>query len=375
MKIFFFKVTLLLLPVLFLYIFPTYVEIKSGEFVPLSTVIEKQLDTDTQVIYGPAFSDQTTYHKAQMVKRLEPQVLALGNSKLLTLRAPFFNEGVTFYNAGGIVGEIGGFRKFLEATKAKPEILIITVEPLYFDPLLVISTSTLDKKYQPVPYLTKISSIVVKDWVTVYVDYFKKKFTLRELTPSNPSVETIGLNARINGSGFRNDGSYHYGRQYESKRLTQEKIGKAITYIENKTSIESKEFFSSSARRELDELLRYCKENGIYVIGYIPPTPKAIEDTYKKFPRYDYMLQTESLTAPLFKKYGFEVYDFYSMARLGAGDEETIDEYHTSERVMVRVLLKILDTNTQLKQVTSKAHLKKILLNAKDQNDVMRGGL
>ena len=372
MKTFFFKATLLLLPVAFLYIFPTYVEIKSGEFVPLLTVIEKQLDANTQVIYGPAFSDQTTYHKAQMVTKLQPQVLALGNSKLLTLRAPFFNEGVTFYNAGGIVGEIGGFRKFLEVTKAKPEILIMTVEPLYFDPLLVISTSTLDKKYQSVPYVTKISSIVVQDWVTVYLDYFKKKFTISELTQSDPSVETIGLNARINGSGFRNDGSYHYGKQYESKQLKQEKISRAITYIENKTSIESKEFFSNSARKELDELLRYCKENGIYVIGYIPPTPKAIEDTYKKFPRYDYMLETLSFTSPIFKKYGFEVYDFYSMARLGAGDEETIDEYHTSERVMLRVLIKMLDTNKELQQVAEKAYLKKILFNSKDQNDVMK---
>jgi hypothetical protein len=375
MKNFFFKVFLLLLPVALLYIFPTYVDIKSGEFVPLSTVIEKQLDTNNPVIYGPAFSDQTTYHKAQMVRMLNPQVLALGNSKLLTLRAQFFNEGVTFYNAGGIVGEIGSFRKFLEVTKAKPEILIITVEPLYFDPLLVISTSTLDKKYQPVPHMTKISSIVIQDWLTVYLDYFKKKFTLRELTESNPSIETIGLNARINGSGFRNDGSYHYGKQYESKQLKQEKINKAITFIENKTSIESKEFFSSSARKELDELLRYCKENNIYVIGYIPPTPKAIEDTYKKYSKYDYMTHTHELTSPIFKKYGFEVYDFYSMARLGAGDEETIDEYHTSERVMLRVLINILDTNTHLQQVASKAYLKKILLNSKDQNDVMRGSL
>ena len=355
-----------------MFVFPTYVEVTSGEFLPTSLVLAKQLDPHVAVVYGPAFSDETTYYKSEMVKKLHPQVLALGNSKILTMRAPFFNDGVTFYNAGGVVGEVENFKNFLEVTEAQPSVLIITVEPLYFDPLVSISTSTLNTKYQPASYMTKVGNIIIQDWTRVYTDYFEKKFTISGLKEGRHGEETIGLNARINGSGFRNDGSYHYGKQYEDATLKEQKIARAITFIETKTSIQGKEFFSTQALSQLESFLVYCKERNIYVIGYIPPTPKAVEDTYRKYPQYDYMTHTKELTSPLFEKYGFQVYDYYSMAKLGAGDEETIDEYHTSEKVMVRVLSGIVTTDKKLQKVTSKDRLGKILANVRDHNDVMK---
>jgi hypothetical protein len=182
----------------------------------------------------------------------------------------------------------------------------------------------------------------------------------------------LGLSARVTGSGFRNDGSYHYGKQYESKELKKERLDKAVAFIGNREWLEGKESFSTPALTELDDFLAYCKEKNIYVIGYIPPTPKVIEDAYRKYPKYEYVFHTYEKTLPLFQKYDFELYDFFSMKQLGASDEETIDEYHTTEKVMLRVMIKMSDKGKTLSYVTTKASLQKLLNSIKDQNDVLR---
>ncbi len=372
MNIFFKKIFYICVPILVVFTFPLFVELYSGEFLTTSTVMEKQLSMNKSVIYGPAYSDQSLYYKTEMVKRLNPKVLAIGNSKLLTLRSDFFNEGITFYNAGGTAGDIASFRKFLEMTHATPSYIIMVVEPLHFDPVLVVSTTTLDKKYEAISYVAKIGSIISRSWIGVYRDYIQKKFTIEGILTTHDDIETIGLNARINGSGLRNDGSYHYGKQYEDKVAREQKIQKAIIFIETKTGVEGKEFFSTPALNELDAFLSYCKERNIVVVGMIPPTPKVIEDTYKKYPQYEYMFHTYEKTLPVFQKYNFALYNFFSMSSLSATDEETIDEYHTSERVMLRAMMKMSDVGQPLSHIATKASLQKILTFVKDQNDVLK---
>jgi hypothetical protein len=108
------------------------------------------------------------------------------------------------------------------------------------------------------------------------------------------------------------------------------------------------------------------------VVGYIPPTPKVIEDAYKRHAKYEYMFHTYEKTSPIFKKYNFEVYDFFSLQALGATDDEAIDEYHTNEKVMVRVLVKMSGKGKELSKVISQAKLQKLLNSAKDGNDVLK---
>ncbi len=369
---FFRKVIVLLLPFGLLLIFPITVQILSGEFLSPDVVIQKEFIEKKNVLYGPVYGDQTLYFKSEMAKRVAPEVLALGNSKILTMRSQFFNNGVTFYNAGGVTPDIARFRNFLEVTGIKPSIIIITVEPLHFDPLTVVSTSTLPRSYEQVSFLRRLGEAVSRSWITVYGDYFQQKFTLLDLFHRDRKEEAIGLNALVNKNGFRNDGSLHYGKSYQNDLVKQVKVDKAITFIDTKTNVQSKTFFGEPALLELEDFLEYCKERNITVIGYIPPTPKVIEDAYKRHTKYDYMFHTYEKTSPIFKKYNFELYDFFSLAALGARDDEAIDEYHTNEKVMLRVMVKMSGKGTALSKVTSQAHLQKLLEAVKDGNDVLK---
>jgi hypothetical protein len=324
------------------------------------------------VLYGPVYGDQTLYYKLEMVKRVSPEVLALGNSKILTMRTGFFKEGVTFYNTGGSIPDIASFRKFMQLSGVTPKYIIMTVEPLHFDPLVLVSTSSL---YQPpvqTSFLKRLSSTISRSWPIVYKDYFMGKFTVKELLNKNQEVETVGLNARVNNTGFRNDGSLHYGKPYKLDAARDAKINKAILFIDTKSNIKSEHDFSEPALAELDTFLKYCKERNIIVVGYIPPTPQVVEDAYKRHSSYDFIFKTYTKTKPIFDTYGFKVFDTFSLSRIGATDLQAIDEYHTNEKAMVLTLLTMSGKGSPLSSVISQEKLKAILESGKDENDILK---
>ncbi len=380
MRTFFKKILILLLPVFALFAFPVAVQIKSGELTPLSTIIAAQLSTSTAVLYGSAYSDQTTYFKQQMIQKLNPEILALGNSKILTMRREFFDASTTFYNAGGTTAAIEDYRVFLEKSGVYPNIVIITVEPLNFDPTLSINTSVELQKLQPISTLSEDTNLITDSWSSVYEDYALQKFTLGEMFRASGGAEnnatdtperTIGLNALINDSGTRNDGSYHYGKQYVGDQGRIDRINDAINFLEHKQEASSTESFSTEAVNELDSLLAYCKAHNIYVIGYIPPTPHAVALAYQQFPSYDYIFQTYAKTDPTFKKYGFTLFNFFDMASLGAPDTEAIDGYHTDEKTMLRVLISMAESDKTLAGAVDVSRLKQALNTAADPNNVL----
>jgi hypothetical protein len=362
------KVTQLVVPFLILLSFPVYVEYVSGEFMPLEEIIRKQID-DPAVVYGTAYSDQSYFYRSAMAQQLQPEVLALGNSKILTMRQGFFNQGVRFYNAGAVTPSIESFKVFLEKTQVTPKVIIMTLEPLHFDPALRSAREEVAQRYHKDEYYIKFFSIISQSWLGVYYDFYAGKFSLEDLKSSSSRV---GLNARITGTGILGDGSFHYGKQYHDTKKKEDKIANAIRFIETKQSTPQKEFIGSEALAELDAFLKYCKSKNMYVIAYIPPTPQSIEKAYSKKEQYAYLFKVAEYVDPIFKKYDFTLYNFFSMASVGSTDKDAIDEYHTNEKVMVKTLLAIVSDNKTLQSYTSRKKLENILLHAEDGNDVLR---
>ncbi len=374
MNILFKKSILLILPFCALLSFPIFIYYTSGEFVPFSVILKKQLEENKtkELVYGPAYSDQTLYHKSQMASRINPDVLALGNSKILTMRKEFFKPSVRFYNAGGTVSEIASFRKFLIQTKIKPKVIYITVEPLHFDSSLVVDTRFNPQKFESISEVTRVGNMISRNWSKVYSDYLLHKFSVKDIIHPKDTFETMGLQARITGSGTRRDGSYHYGRQYEDEGERDKKIERAVQFIASKKTQNTEGAFSSEALTELDAFLQYCRDENIYVVGYVPPTPKSIENEYKKHTQYRYMQKVYEKTNPIFAKYGFKVFDFYSLQSLNSNDSETIDEYHTSEKVMVRTLISISKKDDITAKIVNMSVLEKAFRSTQDQNDVLK---
>ena len=56
---------------------------------------------------------------------------------------------------------------------------------------------------------------------------------------------------------------------------------------------------------------------------------------------------------PVHDTYGFEFYDFSNMSKCNSNDTETIDGMHGSEATYIKLLIKMLESGSKLKQVTS----------------------
>lgn len=370
-SIFFKKVFLLLLPVFVIFIFPIFVEVKSGETLSLSTVMERQLTTHP-VLYGAAYSDDTVYYKVNMMQKIQPDIIALGNSKILTMRSEFFaSSTLRFYNAGSTTGGIEDFKLFLQKSGVYPKVIIMTVEPLHFSPSIQINPQNIEKKFSPVSGFSRLINIVTGPWSSIYGDYFAHKFTIDTLLHASSTDERIGLNALVNDSGLRNDGSYHYGNQYSADQGKIDRINDTVSFIENKALPTASATLSPAALSELDAFLAFCAEHNIQVIGYIPPTPHAVVEAYKKYPSYDYVFHIYENTNPIFQKYNFRVFDFFDMATLNVPDTDAVDGYHTDEKVMVQVLIQMAQKDTELSKVVDIKKLTKIFNTAKDSNNVI----
>lgn len=346
------------------------VEIMSGELTPLATVINEQINSNKEILYGPAYSNRVISYKSEMVRRIKPEVLALGNSKILTIRKEFFKTNTIFYNAGSTAASIEAFKMFVESTGVYPKVIIMTVEPLHFNPSLKIDKAKVAEDLKYVSPFSEILNAVGKPWLGVYRDYIQKKFTLKALFAKN-SGEKIGLNALINNSGMRNDGSFHYGNQYVGDQSHIDKINDAVNFITHRQSAPSDEIISKEALSELDTFLKFCKEHNIYVIGYTPPAPHVIYEAYKEFPSYGYMFKTYEDTKPIFKKNNFSIFDFFDMATFGAPDFESLDGYHTDEKTTLRIIIKMAESDKTLRNYVDPKYLQGVLNSAKDRNDII----
>jgi hypothetical protein len=178
----------------------------------------------------------------------------------------------------------------------------------------------------------------------------------------------IGLNAIVNNRGYRNDGSMNYGNQVDKLIRndstvadfhyadTYNRIDKGIRRFQYARSI------NAAALPVLDDFLGFCKANNIYVIGFLPPFADKVFNKMTESGNYGYLKEIYPGIAPVFKKYGFEVYDFSTVASCESDDGETIDGFHGGEITYLKMLVKMLESGSQLSQVARLEKLRQDIL-------------
>jgi hypothetical protein len=335
------KLSWLLIPaVAAIYGFPFAVLAVSGELTSVSDVVRRQRASDTLVLYGPSYSNPVKPYKMSAVLSRRPAVVVLGTSRVMQFRAQMFNAPDSFYNAGGAVATIWELRPFLEAIPAgqEPEVLIIGLDQYLFNANYAefrAATPAIELRWTDIVHSAR--------W-TIYDDYRAGKFTLAALIKREHGRERLGLNAIANNNGFRNDGSYYYGRYIANPR------GPANEDIDFKNTLERIrqgtsrfEYGARVSRRAVDELaafLKRCHERGIHVAAFLPPFAHEVYARMMSLgEQYGYLRALPSALAPVLAASGHTLFDFSDLQSVGAPDLETIDGFHASERAYVRMLL------------------------------------
>ena len=308
------------------------------------------------------------YVKLRTISIIDRQnIISLGSSRVLQFREKMF-EG-SFYNAGYAIESIEDFELFISLLPEDklPTILIIGLDQWMFN-----------ENYDDLRNPTKIQSYI--NFKKDDFEKFYQKINLLYGMFNNGKIEwrkwhdgpekTIGLNARLKSSGFRNDGSKLYGQQIENL-INQNESAFDYQFIDTYDRIsKGRSRFqpfpkvNESALEILEKFLLYCREKNIHVVSFLPPYATDIFNKMIDTGEYSALNALPLRLEPVFDKYRFEFYDFSSFKFFGASDREAIDGFHGSEKVYTRILIEMLEKGSALNSFCDLPELRTYLKNS-----------
>ena len=357
MKRFIKNIILFMLPVFIMLLsaLPLYLmAVSTGEFDSITANIEKQRSNPVSLL-GLGYNEQTQYYKLLNVNDYKPKIIALGTSRVMQFEHDFFKE--SFYNCGGVVGgNYDEYLNFLQNLTYKPDVIILGLDTWVFNRAWNKSRKVYDR-------FTPIKEIQRSLLISIIRDWFSGKWKLSDL---NLYPKNIGFNGRVNDEGFMLDGSYYYGYIYRAPEKQKDyQFADTLHRIRTGTArFEWGEHIDEKTLSLLNKLLHYCKEQGITVIGFLPPFAPTIYTTMYSSGNYGYMNEIKPACEKLFKKYEFSFFDYQNGAELNVGDSFFVDGFHGSEVVYGKIVLDMARKDEEFKKYVDTNRLETLLNNA-----------
>jgi len=373
----FLKNLLLFLVPLGIFFAPAFIVLfASGEFTPIASIGALSRDIN-RIVVGPAYSYFRNEYQLHEVSVRHPVIIALGSSRVGEFHSEFLKNPNSFYNASGSIGSLSGFTDFIKHLPQPPQIIIAGMDQYFFNPENAKNNTV--KRSDPFLVHTRAYDPFFESffrnggWWKVYADYFSEKFTLADIfISSKNSAATVGLLARINGSGFTNDGS-----NYDNVIRYPFKISQGIdTLVASITDTNGDEYgngISLDALAELHAFLASAKAKGITVIGFLPPISHKEYKALGQHPDAVYAYAFKNLAPTLvtvYKEYGFDFYDFSDISSCGSSDDEMAESKHGSGKMYLRLFIRMAENNTSLRPLVDLSVLKAKLANATSTYDV-----
>jgi hypothetical protein len=296
------------------------------------------------VIIGMAIQNIDSQLKYETTKVLNPDILALGTSRVMQFRKEFFNDEVLFYNAGGAVSNLGQFINFIDTLDKKPKFIIIGLDQYFFNENWSKSNqdlTTYKYKYNP---------------IKIIANFYRFILTNRsEINQAYKYDENIGLTAKVYGDGYRKDGSYFYNRiinfpesEYSKKFIYPFKDTIRRIDAGNSRFDYGGDIYKKSIE-QIIELLDRCKNEHIQVIAFIPPFAPYVNIKLEENGNYNYIKKIYPTLLPIFAEYGHEIYDFTDSSNI-SDDSMYIDGFHGNENTYHNILLEMKKRNSVLKE-------------------------
>jgi hypothetical protein len=337
--------------------------------------IDNVLTSSEKYLIGYAYNENNyLYMKWSYLNSNENKsVWALGSSRVVQFRRKMFDA--SFYNAGYTILSINDFRPFIKSLpdSKHPKYIIVGLDQWMFNASYdslnsTPSTESWQNSFSFSPKLYKLFTT----YKIVYTDLFEGKYNFDSFLQHSNSLHYIGLNAIINKTGFRNDGSCFYGKQIV-KLIDNDTTAFDFNYSDTFDRIKhgNRRFqyckeVNERALTELNELLKYCKEKNINVIAFLPPFADKVFNKMCESDNYVYLNKIYNRIKPIFDKFNYEVYDFSKVSLCNSNDNEALDGIHGGELTYQKILISILDSGSILNKVTNVKRLRNDLTNKKN---------
>jgi hypothetical protein len=318
---------------------------RTGESWPVDRVLDVQ-QRQPDAIFMRGLLDQSFYaYKWRGVLRSRPRVLALGSSRVLKFRRTMFGtESGVFYNAGGLVTNVGDLEAFAERLPPEPtpQVLILGIDLWWLNPAHAPGDEFLiedDGAWSWQGHLLALRTLLGRP--SAIGPLFRPQLF--------PHPEGIGVIARRRGEGFRPDGSLE-----SNLPLPQTAEGWAFVDREKPPILRSirrgvgffepAEDVAAPRLERLQRALTRLRSRGIQVIGFAPPICSEGVRLLDTEPRQSGLWNAfRSRVAAVFAAEGLSFFDASSPDRLGLDDRYMIDGIHAEETFHVHLLRRMLD--------------------------------
>jgi len=375
MKKFILSIIIFSVPLLILGLPPLWFLSKTREnFFDLDNFLKKS--STEKYLIGYVYNEKNyKYLKWKTISiNSKSEVWSIGSSRAMQFREEMFKK--SFYNAGYTVGSINEFLPFMKSIDPTkyPDVLIVTLDIWMFNYKHDKVNEIIDQTKWSNSFSMEPDFQVLK---SSWKDLISNKYKSEYIYKSNGYFR-IGCNALYKNSGFRNDGSFYYGEQIKKlliKDSTCSDYKFKSTFSRINKGNERFEYGSipnPKAFEELDKFLDFCQKNTIKVILVMPPFAKATYNKMLASGNYDYIQYIPKKCDIFAIKKGFEFYDFSSPTTINSNDSEFIDGFHGSEKVYLRLLIKMLESKSILTQKTNIVKLQNDLNNSKSNYQVYK---
>ncbi len=334
---------------------------RSGELTSLREVIERQ-NSDPRVLYGQAYTDLKSELKLATWQERRPQIVALGNSRVMQFRAGFFPPSVSFYNAGGLVNHLPDYRRALSQIPeaGQPVVLLVGIEHSFFNP--GYATQNRD---DGALFTASLEGVTVweKHWREALRDLHAGKFRFDQIVRAD--TRRVGLRAVVQRSGFRADGSHRqgalsveapttaYAARFEGSLELIRKGGGRFAYGDH---------IHPPALAEFSAFLAACSARGIHVVGFLPPFAAVTSEAMRAHGAdYHYLQELPAALAAISAESGATFADFSDVASIHGTDDEMLNGNHGSEKTYLRMLLALAGLDSVLRDQLDLPSLRRLL--------------
>lgn len=289
-------------------------------------------------LIGLAYTDIREAYKFKMTDSiLQPEIIALGSSRIMQVKSDFISNDYHFYNAGGAVNNIYQYQLFLKELSYTPKLLIISIDQFLFNPNYQNQTAIFNPKCYEFPEhnLAYLLNSFIRDFYIGKIDFNKI------LQNKN---RNIGLNAIINENGYKYDGTH------QEKNLINNPLAEDYNFkdtfqriAQGNRRFEYREHADTTMVGIIDLFLNECDKKGIAVVAIIPPFAPAVLQIMNDTGKYAYLYEIYDILIPCFNNHKHcYLYDYTDITAMNVYNYDFIDGFHGSEVIYCMLIRDIL---------------------------------
>ncbi len=319
---------------------------RAAEYGKIKDLVQEQLKKNA--IYGPAAYGNIYRYKLELARQKRPEIIALGSSRIMTIRQECFNR--PFLNCGVGMLYLNQAKLFLEDLFHfyTPKIIILGVDFWWFNDNFpqpgsfpgdqVDADTNFCYKIQLPVYWCLQNKVSIGKYLDILINGNNKN--------NISHYNNMGISAIMTSDGYRPDGSYvqsayifGFKEDYDSQfnytlKLLNEPDARFV-YGRG---------LSEQRRQEFQEIIKLCQRNRVTLVLYIPPVAHRV---YQKMAamkeKYGFIDELREFIASL----PVEAYDFHDAGAAGISDCEFIDGFHVGEVGYQKLLLAISRQNPE----------------------------